>query len=234
VKPRTAVVTFLFLLSLLIPSWCAAEPLSGPLPKGFVYVGELIPDLRVELRYAGAHNFVGQRIDGYRGERPILTRQATLALRGVQEELRRFGLGLKLFDAYRPQRAVDHFVRWANDPKDTRMKGEFYPHVMKEDLFREEYIASRSGHSRGSSVDLTIVSLGDTTGRELEMGSSFDFFGKESWPEYRGISAEQRAHRMLLQALMTKHGFRHYPREWWHFTLENEPYPETYFDFPVQ
>lgn len=230
-KPRTALVVFLLLL---VPSWCAAEQLSGPLPKGFVHVDELIPDLQVELRYAGAHNFVGQRIDGYLGQRPILTRQAALALRGVQEELRRFGLGLKLFDGYRPQRAVDHFVRWAGNPKENRMKGVFYPRVKKEDLFREEYIASRSGHSRGSSVDLTIVSLGDTTHRELEMGSAFDFFGKESWAEYGDISAEQRAHRMLLQSLMTQHGFRPYPKEWWHFTLENEPYPETYFDFPVQ
>jgi D-alanyl-D-alanine dipeptidase len=227
-------VTFLLLLSLLISSLCAAEPLTGSLPNGFVHVDELIPDLRVELRYAGAHNFVGQRIDGYLGQRPILTREAALALQGVQDELRRFGLGLKLFDAYRPQRAVDHFVRWAGNLKDSRMKGEFYPHVRKEDLFREEYIASRSGHSRGSSVDLTIVSLDDAAGRELDMGSAFDFFGKESWPEYRAVSAQQRAHRMLLQALMTQHGFRPYPREWWHFTLENEPYPDSYYDFPVQ
>lgn len=233
-KPRTSLVAFLLLLSLFVPSWSAAGQSAGPLPRGFVSVDELIPDLRIDLRYAGAHNFVGRRIDGYRGHRAILTREAALALRGVQEELRRFGLGLKLFDAYRPQRAVDHFVRWAGDLKDTRMKGEFYPRVRKEELFREEYIARRSGHSRGSSVDLTIVSLDDPAGRELDMGSGFDFFGKESWPEYRAIPSEQRAHRMLLQALMKKHGFRPYPKEWWHFTLENEPYPETYFDFPVR
>lgn len=233
-KARTALFRLLLLLSLLVPSWSAAEPLPGPLPRGFVYVDELIPDIRVELRYATAHNFVGERIDGYRGERPILTREAALALQRVQEELRRFGLGLKLFDAYRPQRAVDHFVRWAGNLKDSRMKGEFYPRVKKEALFRDEYIASRSGHSRGSSVDLTIVPLGDATHRELDMGSAFDLFDPRSWPECRDIPPEQRAHRLLLQALMKKHGFRPYSREWWHFTLENEPYPDTYFDFPVR
>ena len=185
-----------------------AEPLSEPLPNGFVYVDELIPDLRVELRYATARNFVGERIDGYLARRPILTREAAIALRRVQEELRRFGLGLKLFDAYRPQRAVNHFVRWASDLKDTRMKGEFYPKVRKEDLFRDDYIAHKSGHSRGSTVDLTIAPLGDAAARELDMGSGFDFFGPESWPEYRAISTEQRAHRLLLQTIMKKFGFK--------------------------
>lgn len=228
------VLALLLPLLLLVSSLCNAEPLAGALPKGFVYVDEVIPDLRVELRYASAHNFVGERIDGYRGDRPILTREAALALQRVQEELRRFGLELKLFDAYRPQRAVNHFVAWAGELKDTRMKGEFYPGVRKEELFRDDYIASRSGHSRGSTVDLTIVPLGDMSPRELDMGSGFDLFGPESWPEYRNISPEQRAHRMLLQALMKKHGFRSYSREWWHFTLENEPYPDTYFDFPIR
>lgn len=233
-KPRTSLVAFLLLFSLFVPLRSVADPVNAALPTGFVYVDELIPDLRVELRYAGAHNFVGRRIDGYLGHRPILTREAALALRGVQEELRRFGLGLKLYDAYRPQRAVDHFVRWANDPKDSRMKEEFYPRVRKEDLFRDDYIARRSGHSRGSSVDIGIVSLDAAAGRDLDMGSAFDFFGTESWPEYPRLSPEQRAHRMLLQTVMKKHGFRPYPREWWHFTLENEPYPDTCFDFPVQ
>jgi zinc D-Ala-D-Ala dipeptidase len=228
------IIALFFMLFLFSASFSSAELLPEPLPKGFVYVDEVIPDVRVELRYATAHNFVGERIDGYLAQRPILTREAALALRRVQEELRRFGLGLKLFDAYRPQRAVNHFVRWASDLKDMRMKGEFYPGVRKENLFRDDYIAYKSGHSRGSTVDLTIAPLGDTAVRELDMGSSFDFFGSESWPEYRNISPDQRAHRMLLQALMKKFGFKPYPKEWWHFTLENEPYPATYFNFPVR
>jgi len=231
ISPIIILFLMLFFFTTALP--CVALPVE-PLPKGFVYVDEIIPDVRVELRYATNHNFVGERIDGYMEQRPILTREAALALRGVQEDLRRFGLGLKLFDAYRPQRAVNHFVRWARDLKDTRMKGEFYPGVRKENLFREDYIAYKSGHSRGSTVDLTIMPLGDAAARELDMGSGFDFFGPESWPEYRTISPEQRAHRMLLQTLMRKHGFRPYAKEWWHFTLVNEPHPDTYFDFPVR
>jgi D-alanyl-D-alanine dipeptidase len=211
------------------------EELQGPLPKGFVYVDEMIPDLRLDLRYAGSHNFVGERIDGYRKQRCILTREAAEALKKVQEELRPFGLGLKVFDAYRPQRAVDQFVRWARDVSDTRMKGEFYPDIRKKDLFRDGYIAAKSSHSRGSTVDLTIVSLkGEDPDRELDMGSGFDFFGLRSRPEYPGIPPSLRAHRMLLQMVMKKYGFQPYPREWWHFTLKGEPYPETCFNFPVQ
>jgi D-alanyl-D-alanine dipeptidase len=195
----------------------------------------MIPDLRLDLRYAGSHNFVGERIDGYLKQRCVLTREAAEALKKVQEDLRPFGLGLKVFDAYRPQRAVDHFVRWARDTADTRMKGEFYPGVEKKDLFRENYIAARSGHSRGSTVDLTIVSLsGEDAGREIDMGSGFDFFGPRSWPDHTGIPSSRRAHRMLLRMVMKKHGFQPDAREWWHFTLKGEPYPGTYFNFPVQ
>lgn len=212
-----------------------AEQPSGPLLDGFVYCDAVIPDIRLELRYATAHNFVGERIDGYQRPACILTRQAALALRKVQEELRRFGLGLKIFDAYRPQRAVDHFVRWARDLNDTRMKSEFYPRVEKGNLFRDDYIAARSGHSRGSTVDLTIVSLtGETAGRELDMGTGFDFFGPESWPDHPGMTPGQRANRLLLRTVMRKQGFRPYSKEWWHFTLEREPFPDTYFDFPVR
>lgn len=207
----------------------------GKLPKGFVYLDESIPDVRLDVRYSGSHNFVGKPVDGYRKQRCILTREAAEALRKVQEELRPFGLGLKVFDGYRPQMAVDHFVRWARDLDDARMKREFYPEVKKEDLFRDGYVAAKSGHSRGSSVDLTIVSLGrEIPDRELDMGSSFDFFGLRSWPDSPQIAAPSRAHRLLLRSVMEKHGFRPYAREWWHFTLKNEPWPETYFNFPVQ
>jgi D-alanyl-D-alanine dipeptidase len=213
----------------------------GQAPKGasphdgFVYCESAIPGIRTELRYATPHNFVGERIDGYRQPRCIVTRQAALALREVQEQLRPFGLGLKMFDAYRPQRAVDHFVRWAKDLRDTRSKAEFYPGVEKQNLFKEDYISARSGHSRGSTVDLTIVSLhGETAGAELDMGTGFDFFGPQSWPENPAMTAQQRANRLLLQVVMKNHGFRPYAKEWWHFTLEHEPFPATYFDFPVE
>ncbi|RQW89210.1 MAG: peptidase M15 [Geobacter sp.] len=208
---------------------------AGTLPKGFVYADETIPDLRLELRYAGFHNFVGMPVDGYRKQRCIITRAAADALKKVQEELRPFGLGVKVFDAYRPQMAVDHFVRWAHDLKDTGMKKEFYPDVEKKNLFRDGYIAAKSSHSRGSTVDLTIVSLGnEDAGRELDMGSGFDFFGLRAWPDSSQIPTPSRAHRLLLRMVMEKYGFKPYPQEWWHFTLKNEPCPETYFTFPVQ
>jgi D-alanyl-D-alanine dipeptidase len=208
---------------------------SFALPQGFVYLDEVIPDLRLDLRYCSEHNFVGERIDGYRVPRAILSREAAAALAKVQEDLRPFGLGLLVYDAYRPQRAVDHFVRWAQDLQDIRTKAEFYPDVDKRDLFREEYIAARSSHSRGSTVDLTLVALDSPPGDAgLDMGTGFDFFGPESWPDYAGVTPAQRAHRLLLRSLMLQHGFRPYPKEWWHFTLADEPYPESWFDFPVQ
>jgi len=211
----------------------AASP-DGPLPQGFVYADEMIPDLLLELRYAGSRNFVGKPVDGYLNQCCILTREAADALKKVQEELRPFGLGVKVFDAYRPQMAVDHFVRWARDLKDTGMKQEFYPDVEKTNLFRDGYIAAKSSHSRGSTVDLTIVSLGnEDAGRELDMGSGFDFFGLRSWPDSQQISSPSRAHRLLLRMVMEKYGFKSYPQEWWHFTLKSEPWPETYFNFPV-
>jgi len=229
------VLLLLVLMFTLQAGQSLAESPDGTLPLGFVYADETVPDLRLELRYAGSRNFVGKPVDGYRKQCCILTREAADALKKVQEELRPFGLGVKVFDAYRPQMAVDHFVRWAYDLKDTRMKQEFYPGVEKTNLFRDGYIAAKSSHSRGSTVDLTIVSLGnEDAGRELDMGSDFDFFGRRSWPDSQLIPAPSRALRLLLRLVMEKHGFRPYPQEWWHFTLKNEPWPETYFTFPVQ
>ena len=205
------------------------------LPDGFVYVDTIIPDVKVELRYYTTHNFVGVRIDGYIAPRCILTRQAAEALKKVQAELKLFGLGLKIYDAYRPQQASDQFLRWAANTSDARMKAEFYPEVDKKDLFKEGYITNRSGHSRGSTVDLTLVPLdAEDPDDVVDMGSPFDFFGPRSWPDNLSVEPGQRAHRMLLQVLMKKHGFKPYVHEWWHFTLKNEPFPDTYFNFPVQ
>lgn len=208
---------------------------TSSLPPGFAYVDEIIPGIKLEMRYYTANNFVGRRIDGYLQPKCILTAKAAAALKGVQDELAPVGLGLKIFDAYRPQRAVDDFVHWAQDLNDLRMKDEFYPEVEKKNLFKEKYIATKSSHSRGSTVDLTIVALtGAAAGSGLDMGSEFDLFGPRSWPTSLAVPPAARAHRILLQVLMKKHGFAAYPQEWWHFTLEDEPFPNTYFDFPIQ
>jgi D-alanyl-D-alanine dipeptidase len=207
----------------------------GPLPEGFVYLEEMIPNIKVDLRYYTSNNFVGERIEGYLGPRCILTKEAAEALKKVQEDLKPFGLGLKIYDAYRPQQAVNHFVRWAKDLQDTRMKSKFYPEVEKRDLFSRGYIAEKSSHTRGSTIDLTIVSMtSEGIARELYMGTGFDFFSLKSRPDDLSMAPAQRAQRLLLQTLMKNHGFNPYPQEWWHFTLKNEPYPDTYFDFPVR
>jgi D-alanyl-D-alanine dipeptidase len=209
-----------------------AVTLSAPawaLPDGFVFLDDAVPGLRIDLRYSGNANFLGRPVAGYDQARAVLSIPAASALARVQETLRPFGLGLLVFDAYRPQRAVNDFVQWAKNLDDTRMKPQYYPRVQKQNLFKEDYIAERSGHSRASTVDLTLVSL--TTGTPLDMGTGFDFFGVESWPDYPGITAQQRANRLLLRSVMLGQSFKPYPKEWWHFTLHNEPFPDTYFDF---
>ncbi len=233
IKSKALVCIIFF--TLLFPMGIAGAKDTPFPPKGFVYLEELVPTIKIELRYITDNNFVGRPIDGYVNPRPIISTEAAKALKKVQEDLAPFGLGLKVFDAYRPQRAVDNFVNWAKRIDDRIKKTEYYPNVKKENLFKEGYIASKSGHSRGSAVDLTIVSLvGPDKGKELDMGSGFDFFGPESWPENLSMTSSQRANRMLLRCLMTKHGFKPYKKEWWHFNLKNEPYPDTYFDFPVK
>ena len=202
------------------------------IPEGFVHVNAVIPDIRMDIRYCSDNNFVGEPIDGYFKATLILSEPATNALKNVQDELREQGLSLKVFDAYRPQTAVDHFVRWARELNDTIRKQQFYPDVEKQNLFKEGYIASRSRHSSGSTVDLTIVKI--DTNHELDMGTPFDFFGPASGLEYSNLTEDQKSNRMLLHHIMIKHGFRHYPQEWWHFTLRNEPFKDQYFDFPVE
>jgi D-alanyl-D-alanine dipeptidase len=199
---------------------------------GFVDASEVVPGLVVEIRYFGDHNFVGRRIDGYEQPICLLTRRAATALAAAQRELAVLGLGLKAFDCYRPLRSVADFVRWGRDVTDQRRKADFYPELDKRLLFREGYVASRSNHSRGSAIDLTLVRLSD--GLELDMGSPFDFFGARSWTSDRSIPREAQASRALLSKVMRRAGFFGYPREWWHFTLANEPYPTGYFDFPVR
>ncbi|MFD1063403.1 M15 family metallopeptidase [Winogradskyella litorisediminis] len=201
-------------------------------PEMFVDVKTVIPDLNVELRYYTSNNFVGDTIDGYHANTLYLTKPAAAQLKKVQEELQQYNLCLKVYDGYRPQTAVNHFVHWAKQINDTLKKSEFYPNVNKRHLFREGYIASKSGHSRGSTIDLTIIN-GETE-VPLDMGSPYDFFGPESWVAHANISDKQKANRQLLQSVMNKHGFRSYAKEWWHFTLRGEPFPNTYFDFKIE
>lgn len=201
-------------------------------PDGFCHINDELPGIEIEARYASTKNFMGRVVDGYESTNLLLTKPAAQALKSVQSELNAQGLGLKIFDAYRPQRAVDHFVRWCADEADTVNKRFYYPNVAKHDLIPNGYIAAKSGHSRGSTVDLTLINL--ETGAELDMGTPWDYFGQESHPDYNGVTPEQYENRQLLQHVMTKHGFKPLPEEWWHFTLVNEPFPETYFNFSVE
>ena len=210
---------------------------------GFVSLAEAVPDAILEIRYYSTYNFVGERVDGYERPCALITKEAAAALKAASDDCVRRGYRLKIYDAYRPQRAVSHFMRWAKDVKDTRMKYAFYPNLDKSVLFAhpnldksvlfaQGYIAERSGHSRGSTVDLTLFDM--KTGKEVDMGGTFDWFGRESHPDYKDITKEQFANRMLLREIMLAHGFKPLAEEWWHFTLANEPYPDTYFDFPVR
>ncbi len=217
----------------------------------FVNLTDAVPDAILEIRYFSTYNFVGARIDGYEEPTALLTRQAAQALRAVSDDVKAQGYRLKIYDAYRPQKAVDHFVRWARDIADVQMKPYFYPDLDKKVLFPQEYICERSGHTRGSTLDLTLFDM--QTEKELDMGGTFDWFGPESHPDFcgnpatgeytgdnskspagRSITAEQFQHRMVLRRAMMAHGFNPFPTEWWHFTLKNEPFPDTYFTFPVK
>ncbi|AUC22295.1 peptidase M15 [Polaribacter sejongensis] len=202
------------------------------LPEGFVYLSDVDKTIQKELRYLGNNNFIGKTIDGYHKNCIIVTKASADALTKVQKSLQKEGYSLKIFDAYRPQQAVNHFVRWAKVLEDTLMKKAYYPDVPKSELFKRGYIASRSGHSRGSTVDLTIVAI--KTGKELDMGSSYDFFGITSHYLPKNISIEQQKNRLLLRNIMIKNNFRPYKNEWWHFTLRYEPFPKTYFNFPIE
>jgi D-alanyl-D-alanine dipeptidase len=220
---------FTLLLCLLI---CQPLRADQPAQDGFVYLDQILKSARYDVRYAGADNFVGEPIDGYQKARIILTHEAATALAAVEKDVALSGLALKIFDGYRPQRAVDDFRRWAADPQDIRQKARYYPQMDKPALFRKGYIAKHSGHSRGSTVDLTLVD--SATGKELDMGSPFDFFGPISHHGTALVSVQQTRNRETLRQAMLRHGFEPYSAEWWHYTLKAEPYPKTYFDFPVQ
>lgn len=204
----------------------------GDKPDIFTDVTRLVPDAVLDIRYFGPDNFVGVPIDGYHSPLAWLTHPAADALAEVALQARREGFRLKLFDCYRPARAVAHFARWADDLDDTRTKAAYYPDMEKRALFAEGYIAARSGHSRGSTLDLTLVEVG--SGQDLDMGTPFDLFSRASWPDSEDVSADARHNRRLLAALMAAQGFEPFFMEWWHFTLKTEPFPETYFDFPIE
>ena len=215
----------------LLLAACAANVPAGPAPSGFVHLAEAVPDAILEIRYYSTYNFVGDRIDGYEQPTALLSEEAAKALKAVSDDVKKQGYRLKIYDAYRPQRAVTHFMKWAKDTGDTRMKPYFYPALDKSVLFAQGYIAEKSGHSRGSTVDLTLFDMASE--KEVDMGGTFDWFGKESHPDWRGVTDKQFANRMLLREIMATHGFKPIDEEWWHFTLKDEPYPDTYFDFPV-
>ena len=221
------------LFAALLCTACAHQVTDPTLDRSdFVEVTEVIPDAILEIRYYSTYNFVGTRIDGYERPLALMTRQAADSLKVASDELKTQGYRIKIWDSYRPQTAVNHFIRWAEDLADTTMKAVFYPMVDKSLLFEQQYIMARSGHSRGSTVDLTLVNT--LTGKELDMGSPFDWFGNESHPDYTDLTDEQIANRHILWNAMLKHGFKMIDSEWWHFTLKDEPYPDTYFDFPIK
>lgn len=199
--------------------------------SGFVLLADYVPGIVQEIRYYSTYNFIGERIDGYEEPCALLTREAARALKTVANEMNVQGYRLKVFDAYRPTCAVEHFVFWGIEDLDLRMKPYFYPRLEKQELFAKGYIAKMSSHSRGSTVDLTLLDM--ATGKEVDMGGPFDLFSEVSHPDYRGVTEEQYDNRMLLQKAMTRNGFAPYDCEWWHFTLKDEPYPDTYFGFPV-
>ena len=197
----------------------------------FVLLSDYVPGIIQEIRYFSTYNFVGDRIDGYEEPCAILTRDAARALKAVANRANVMGYRLKIFDAYRPAKAVRHFVMWGIEDLDQRMKPFFYPDLEKQELFQKGYIASQSSHSRGSTVDLTLLDM--TTGKEVDMGSPFDYFSEKSHPDYPGVTDAQRENRRILQNLMVRNGFQPIDCEWWHFTLKDEPFPDTYFEFPV-
>ena len=254
-KLKISIIIFM-LIALSFPQFIALLYCADKLPDGFVDIKEVIPQIQLDIRYYGAHNFVGERVDGYLAPKCILTIEAAEALLKIQKDLEPFSLTLKIYDCYRPQRAVDHFVRWAKEIDNTKTRKEFYPTVDKRHLFKDGYIDTKSSHSRGSTVDLTIVPLPLPQQPEyiqgqklhecylpaskrfrdnsIDMGTGFDCFHELSNTANKSIGRQQKINRLLLKTLMEKHGFKNYDLEWWHYTLKNEPHNNIYFDFPIE
>ena len=230
-KRITAAVLLTAMLFCGLPALASDELKLSDDASDFVLVTDVVPDVILEIRYYSTDNFVGDRIDGYEQPLAFLTREAAAALKEVSDDLVAKGYRLKIYDAYRPHKAVLHFMKWAKDVNDARMKQYFYPDLEKDVLFPLGYISDHSGHSRGSTVDLTLFDM--ATEKEVDMGGTFDYFGELSHPDYKYITEEQYANRMILREAMLAHGFKPLPEEWWHFTLANEPYPDTYFTFPI-
>ena len=253
---RPKILLVLLILVLFCHPQVAHTEDTGKIPESFIDIQKVIPDVAMDVRYYGSHNFVGDRIDGYLAPKCYLTKEAAQALAQVQKELVSFSMSLKMYDCYRPQRAVNHFVRWATEITNVKTMKEFYPTVDKRNLFKDGYIDSKSGHSRGSTVDLTIVPwpppkqadyvpgqqlfecylpvsqrFGDNT---IDMGTGFDCFNELSNTANVNIGLMQKTNRLLLKSLMEKYGFKNYDKEWWHYTLKNEPFPDTYFDFVIE
>ena len=248
-------VFFLF-IALCFPQIPIISSAAAEMPEGFVNIVDLIPDVQLDIRYFESHNFVGEMVNGYNAGKCIITKEAAAALAEVQKDLNRFSLAIKIYDCYRPQRAVNHFVQWATEIDNTKTKKEFYPDIDKRNLFKDGYIDSKSGHSRGSTIDLTIIPVPaprqpkyipgqklsacyQPVGKRfrdntIDMGTGFDCFHELSHTENKNIGGQQRINRMLLKLLMEKYGFRNFEKEWWHYTLNNEPYPDTYFDFAIE
>ncbi len=199
--------------------------------SAFVLLSDYVPGIVQEIRYFSTYNFVGDRIDGYEEPCALLTKEAARALKAVANEANVMGYRLKIFDAYRPAKAVKHFVLWGIEDLDQRMKPYFYPQLEKQELFIKGYIAARSSHSRGSAIDLTLFNM--QTGKGVDMGSPFDLFSPVSHPDCKDITQEQYENRMILRSAMIRGGFEPIDCEWWHFMLADEPYPDTYFEFPV-
>lgn len=228
---------------------------SEKLPPGFVYVHDIIPDIQVNLRYASEENFMGCVVNGYLSNVSILTEVAALALKQAQQLAKENGYELVIYDSYRPQKSVNHFIKWSEDPDDHQIKKDhYYPRTNKEDSFKLGYISKTSGHTRGSTVDLTIIPLGKRLLNPLipikrtlndgsnilflddgtvDMGSSFDLFDEASYTNSSLINDNQQQMRMIFKSIMEKAGFKNYSKEWWHYTLGNEPFPDTYFDFDI-
>lgn len=205
---------------------------TAQIPDDFGDIAEEIPDIVLEVRYASNDNFMGRVVNGYNIPKVVLTKKALKALKNAQAEFKRLGYCIKVFDAYRPQRSVDDFMQWINVENDTVMKQNYYPQLDKKNLIPQGYIAKKSGHSRGSTLDLSLIYLDEENkGQEVDMGGSWDFFGVRSHYDYPEISLKQKENRALLQKIMIKHGFLPYAKEWWHFTLAEEPFPNKYFDF---